>query len=193
MRHIGTKELTTPRLILRQLTEADADTMYENWASDPEVTRYLRWPPHESPAATAELLREWEQSYASPETYQWGIVLRESGILIGSIALIRGEGSDPALWKTPGLDFSAGEWEPGYCIGRAWWGQGLVTEALKAVCGYWFDKVGGAWLGCCHAKDNLASGRVIQKAGFVYDHDDTYHKFAGTPVPCRVYARKADR
>ena len=32
-----------------------------------------------------------------------------------------------------------------------------------------------------------APGAVLQKAGFVYDHDTTNHKFDGTPVPCRAY------
>lgn len=190
MQHIGTRTILTPRLALRRLAVQDADAMYTNWASDPKVTRYLRWPPHESPLATAALLRGWEADYASPETYQWGIALRESGELIGSISLMRGENGSPAPWQAAGLDFSAGVWEPGYCIGRAWWGKGYTTEALRAVCGYWFRDIGGAWLGCCHALQNPASGRVMHKAGFVYDHDSLYHKLDGTPVECHVYVLK---
>ena len=79
------------------------------------------------------------------------------------------------------------QWEPGYCIGRAWWGQGYTTEALRAVVGHWFDTVQGEELGCCHAAGNPASGRVMQKVGFVYQHDAVYHKFDGTPVDCRCY------
>lgn len=190
MRHIGTKTIFTPRLILRRMTVQDAGAMYANWASDPEVTRWLRWPPHESAGATAELLRSWEAGYADPENYQWGIVLREGGELIGSISLMRGETGSSASWQAGGLDFSDGEWEPGYCIGREWWGQGYTTEALSAVCRYWFCEAGGAWLGCCHAVQNPASGRVMQKADFVYDHDSIYHKFDGTPVQCHVYLLK---
>ena len=52
---------------------------------------------------------------------------------------------------------------------------------------YWFTRTDSTWLACCHAVGNPASGAVMRKAGFVYDHDDTYHKFDGTPVPCRVY------
>jgi len=40
MNHRGTQKLETERLILRRLTEADAEAMFRNWASDPEVTRY---------------------------------------------------------------------------------------------------------------------------------------------------------
>ena len=46
MRHAGTQTLETDRLFLRQLLPEDAEQMYTNWASDPEVTRFLRWEPH---------------------------------------------------------------------------------------------------------------------------------------------------
>ncbi len=52
---------------------------------------------------------------------------------------------------------------------------------------FWFNQVGAPWLFICHAVENPASGRVIEKAGFTYDHDAVYHKFDGTPVPCRSY------
>jgi ribosomal-protein-alanine N-acetyltransferase len=47
MKHIGTKRIETERLILRRVTHEDAQAMYRNWASDPEVTRYLTWPTYE--------------------------------------------------------------------------------------------------------------------------------------------------
>ena len=58
-----------------------------------------------------------------------------------------------------------------------------MTEALNAAVDYWFTRTDSTWLACCHAVENPASGRVMQKAGFAYHHDDTYHKFDGTPVP----------
>lgn len=48
MKHIGTKNIETERLILRRFTLDDADAMYRNWASDDEVTKYLTWPAHSS-------------------------------------------------------------------------------------------------------------------------------------------------
>ena len=52
---------------------------------------------------------------------------------------------------------------------------------------FWFDRVGGDFLACCHAVQNPASGRVMQKAGFIYDHEAVYHRFSGEEVPCKVY------
>ena len=70
MKHCGTRKLETPRLLLRPLTMDDAQMMYDNWASDPAVTKYLRWEPHPSWVYTAELLHEWSKHYADPAYYQ---------------------------------------------------------------------------------------------------------------------------
>ena len=56
MKHLGTKTIETRRLVLRRFTLADAEPMYRNWASDPEVTRYLLWPAHESEEEITALL-----------------------------------------------------------------------------------------------------------------------------------------
>ena len=184
MRHGGTQILQTGRLTLRPFTLDDALMMYGNWANDPEVTRYLRWQPHRSWAETAEYLNEIAKHSDEPDFYQWAIELRASGILIGAIGIVRGE-ADPG-W--PEACARLGEaWEPGYCLGRKWWGCGYATEALCAVRDYWFGTVRGKWLVCCHANENPASGAVMMKAGFTYHHDATYHKYDGTPVPCRAY------
>ena len=113
---------------------------------------------------------------------------KATGQVFGSISVynaLLGEPQQKAKW--PGLELSGGIWEPGYCIGQKWWGKGLTTEALQAVVDFWFRQVGGTFLTCCHAVHNPASGRVMEKAGFVYHHNDVYHKFDGTPVECRCY------
>ena len=190
MRHVGTQEIETPRLLLRRLTPADAPAMYRNWANDPAVTRYLRWEPHKDENETFALLTAWEELYQNPDYYQWAMVEKATGEVFGSISLTVSCCSEPEAlqaWQERGADLTDGVWEPGYCIGRAWWDKGYTTEALNAVVDYWFTRTDSTWLACCHAVENPASGAVMQKAGFVYDHDATYHKFDGTPVPCRTY------
>ena len=59
MKHIGTKNIETERLILRRFTLDDADAMYRNWASDDEVTKYLTWPAHSSVDITKMVLADW--------------------------------------------------------------------------------------------------------------------------------------
>ena len=183
MTHRGTVTLTTPRLLLRRFVPEDAIPMYETWAHDRQVTRCLRWEPHRSWTVTAALLRDWIALYERPTAYQWAVCLREGGTLIGSISIIPSEPDDAWAADVP----PGPHWEPGYAFGRAYWGHGYATEALCAVRDFWFSQVDGAFLTCCHDVRNPASGRVMQKAGFVYDHVATYHRFDGSAAACRVY------
>ncbi|MEE0755764.1 GNAT family N-acetyltransferase [Allofournierella sp.] len=192
MRHPGTVPLLTPRLSLAPLRAADAEEMFQNWAGDEAVARFMRWPAHKNSLETFQLLAAWECLYQSADYYNWGIRRRGDGALLGTIGFVPGEEQSPEAWRAPGLDFSAGVWEPGYCLGRAFWGQGYATEALAAVRDFWFDEVGGAWLGCCHAVENPASGRVMEKAGWRFDHAATCHKADGTPMACRSYCLKKE-
>lgn len=194
MRHAGTQQIETERLLLRKLLPQDADMMYANWASDPEVTRYLRWEPHKSADATRELLAAWATLYPNLDHYQWAIVEKTSGQVFGSVSIcnsLLGEPQQKTAW--PKMDLSQGIWEPGYCIGKRWWNKGYMTEAFRAVVEFWFTHTDSQWLACCHAVNNPASGKVMEKAGFVYDHDAEYHRFDGTAVPCRTYYLTRER
>ncbi len=76
MNTIGTKTIETARLTLRRYTVDDAPDMYNNWASDPEVTKFLSWPAHASVDFTRELLTKWVSFYDDGRTYNWGITLK---------------------------------------------------------------------------------------------------------------------
>ena len=116
----------------------------------------------------------------------------EAGYCMAAWAhIIRQSPAQKALW--PQQDCTDGIWEAGYCIGKHWWNHGFATEALKAAVNYWFENTDGGWLTCCHAKENPASGRVMEKAGFLYHHDAIDHKFDGTPVECRSYLLTRER
>lgn len=96
MRHAGTQTLETDRLFLRQLLPEDAEQMYTNWASDPEVTRFLRWEPHKNALETVGLLAAWATLYPNPDYYQWAIVEKASGQVFGSISIFNALLGDPA-------------------------------------------------------------------------------------------------
>ena len=63
MKHIGTRELETERLLLRKISVNDAEAMYNNWASDDIVTKYVTWPTHKSVEDTKGLLTMWVKEY----------------------------------------------------------------------------------------------------------------------------------
>ncbi len=152
--HLGTDTLKTERLVLRPYLEGDGDAMYRNWASDPLVCRYLTWAPHKSVEASRRLVSDWAACYGSDCFYHWVITLE--GEPVGDIAVTR--------WNDENE-----EAELGYCLSRGCWGQGLMAEALTAVSHYLFEKVGFYRLMLRHDKMNAASGRVMQKAGFIYE------------------------
>ena len=85
MNHIGTREIATERLTLRRFEIEDAENMFYNWANDPEVTKYLTWPAHESVDTTETILKEWISKYDEKDFYQWAIELNDLEQPIGTI------------------------------------------------------------------------------------------------------------
>ena len=148
----GTNSIETDRLILRRFTTDDAEDMYMNWASDPQVTKYLTWPTHGSVEVTRQVLGDWIPRYEDGGYFNWALVLKETGAVIGNIAVVR-------------LDEAVEAAEVGYCLSRAYWGQGIMTEALTAVIHDLFERVRVHRVAAYHDANNPASGRVMEKAG----------------------------
>lgn len=156
MQHQGTKILETERLILRPFQAGDDEAMFRNWASDPTVTRYLTWPAHESIQVTQWVLNAWIGQYDQPGHYQWAIVLKASGEPVGSIAAVNV--NDSAQWV-----------EIGYCLGKNWWRQGIMSEALKRVMDFFFREVGVGRVQARHDPRNPGSGGVMRKCGMSFE------------------------
>ena len=156
MKHLGTKTLETPRLVLRRLTVEDAQAMYDNWASDPEVTKYLTWPTHGSVEVSRMVLADWVESYEKDDFYQWGIEFKELGQLVGTIAVVA-------------HNDEVEEAHIGYCMGRRWWHQGIMSESLSAVMDYLFDEVGMNRIDSRHDPRNPHSGNVMKKCGMKFE------------------------
>ncbi len=152
MDYQGTKTLNTERLVLREFVISDANAMYRNWASEDEVTKYLSWPAHRDEEETRIVLSDWIRSYKNPDYFHWGIELKSTGELIGSISVVQIQ-----------EDISAAIL--GWCLGSKWWGQGLMPEAAKRILSYLFDEIGFNRIAASHDKNNTQSGRVMQKIG----------------------------
>ena len=155
LNHKGTVTIETARLILRQARLEDAQPMFRNWANDPEVTKYLTWPTHGSVEVTKAVVASWVESYEREDYYHWMIILKETNEPIGSLlASIVGRAQSAHI---------------GYCIGKAWWHQGIMTEALTAVMDYLFDEVGFHRIESMHDPNNPNSGKVMTKCGMKYE------------------------
>ncbi len=152
MKHLGTKTIETERLTLRPFRVEDAEAMFRNWASDPEVTKFLSWPTHTNVQVTETVLKDWVGHYDEENYYSWAIELKELGQPIGGISVV--DSSEESEWV-----------EIGYCIGRNWWRKGYVTEALNALITFFFEEVGMGRVQAKHDPRNPNSGAVMAKCG----------------------------
>jgi len=153
LKHKGTQTMKTNRLVLRRFTPDDADAMFHNWASEPDVAKTVTWNTHESVETSKEVISMWLNEYQKEDTYQWCI--EYSGEAIGGISglEVNEELRSVAI---------------GYCIGTKWWGLGIATEALRVVIDYLFD-IGFNRIWGVHNIGNSASGRVMEKCGFQFE------------------------
>lgn len=160
MEHKGTVTLETERLILRRFVPSDLEQIFYNCWSDPEVykwTNYGLMNCIDDVINNAEMFTDkWFGAYERLNRYSWAIVLKSSGNVIG-----RFFGMNP--------NDKVSQIELTYEIGQKWWGIGLMTEAVKAVISFFFDKVGFNRIYAYHAHANPASGKVMQKCGMIYE------------------------
>lgn len=143
------ERMETVRLILRRPHAADAPAIFERYASDPEVTRWLAWPRHHSIAETGGFLAfsdaEWTRTPAGPY-----VIEGRDGALLGSTGF---------GFETP---FRA---MTGYLLVREAWGHGFATEALGAMTEL-APRLGLVRLhALCHV-DHQASAHVLDKCGY---------------------------
>ena len=143
--------LQTDRLILRPWREDDAEDLYK-YASDAEVGPPAGWPPHTSVENSREIIRT---VLSAPDTF--AVCLKEDGKPIGSIGFHRKD-----------LAEDDDEYELGYWIGKAFWGEGLIPEASREMLRYAFEELGMNRIWCGYYDGNEKSRRVQEKLGFVY-------------------------
>ncbi|MDY5084904.1 MAG: GNAT family N-acetyltransferase [Prevotella sp.] len=145
--------MKTERITLRHWLDTDAKALYK-YASDPEVGPRAGWQPHKSEEESLEIIRT---VFNNPTT--WAIVWNETGETIGAI----GYG--------PSCDCSLPAWEGeptvGYWVGKPYWGKGICTEALRLMIAHIRETTVIRSLISGHFTDNHASGRVMEKCGFV--------------------------
>lgn len=142
--------IETSRLILRPWGEDDAESLFK-YAQDPDVGPIAGWPAHTSVESSREIIRT---VFAAPETY--AVVLNETNEPIGCCGIMFSNGLHSA--------------EIGYWIGKPYWGQGLIPEAVKALLSRCFNELSIDTVWCGYYDGNLKSKRVCEKSGFRYHH-----------------------
>jgi len=157
MKKIGTQSIETKRLLLRPFLESDAPAMYDNWASRPDNLLHVTWDAHESPEVTQQSIARWVENYQNMDFYKWAICLKENPEqVLGDISVVD-------------RDDTVNDCEVGYILSKDYWGQGLMTEALKAVLNYLLQDADFNRVTARFVTANPASGRVMAKAGMSYE------------------------
>ena len=141
----------TKRLLLRIPRMEDALAIFEGWAQDSEVTRYLTWRPHERIEQTQEFLQGCLLAWENKNRFPYMITLKASGEVVGMI--------DPRLEGTKvGI---------GYGAARAHWGKGYVSEAARAIIEWAFQQPTIYRVYATTDVENVASQRVLEKVGML--------------------------
>jgi len=157
MTNKGTVTLETERLLLRQFMPGDAEAMYRNWASDPEVTRFMHYETCETLEQTRARIDDWLAYIDNAELSDvFAIILKDTREIIGTI--------DYAI-----TDSEAKSAEVGYPLGKQWWHNGYAAEALKAIIRYCFEERGLNRIWAMYNPLNANSGAVMRKAGMIYE------------------------
>ena len=148
--------LETERLILRRPRMTDLDDFFALY-SDPEMRRYFPDGTKNYEDTKDEL--EWflDGHARYPELGLWATVYKETNKFIGRCGLLPWTINDHL------------EVEIAYMIDKAFWGQGLATEAAQGILQYGFEKLNFSRLICLMHPDNLASQRVAQKIGMTLE------------------------
>jgi ribosomal-protein-alanine N-acetyltransferase len=154
LKHLGTINLETKRLILRKLAVDDANDVFQHWTSDSIIM--WRNGVHKSVEQTKEEMEKWIKCYKKNNYYEWGIELKENNEIIGAICTINNNEEVKSC-------------EIAYNISKHHRHKGYMTEALYCVLRFLINEIGYNRIGSGHLADNPASGRVMEKAGMKYE------------------------
>ena len=146
--------LETERLILRRFDESDAENVYL-YAKDPDVGPIAGWPPHKSVDESREVIRN---IFSGAEAY--AVCLKSDNKAIGAIELKLNGHTD--------MTEKDDECELGYWLGKPFWGQGIIPEAVREILRHAFEDIGMNKVWCGYYDGNVKSKRVQEKCGFRY-------------------------
>jgi [ribosomal protein S5]-alanine N-acetyltransferase len=170
------EHIETKRLVLRIPSVADTEAIFNSYAQDSKVTRYLIWRPHKNIQETEGFLADCAVAWEGNVRFPYVIMLKQSGAVIGMIEIRIN-------------DFKA---DVGYVVSRQYWGKGLATEALRGLVEWAFrqESIYRVWALC--DVENLASARVLEKVGMqregVLRRQIVHPNISNEPRDCYCYA-----
>jgi len=169
--------LETERLYLRKPVMVDATPIFEQYAQDRDVTRFLTWKPHSSLEDTKKFLQRCIRVWKEGTSFPWAIIRKSDNQLIGMIEIVS-------------MDFSGAL--VGFVLAKPYWGKGYMKEALQKIIQWCLTQeyLFRVWAFC--DVDNKASARVMKKAGMkkegILRRWITLPQIDNNPRDCYCYA-----
>jgi ribosomal-protein-alanine N-acetyltransferase len=143
--------IITSRLEIRRLKYEDADEIFYTYASKPEATKYVSWPTHQRLADTRSFVDYAVRAWNGGTDYSYGLRLTGINRFIGTFGILH----------------DVGKVQFGYVLGPNYWGNGYATEACIQMMSLLRGLNGIYRVGTLVDVDNVASSRVLIKAGLV--------------------------
>lgn len=168
-------ELTTPRLLLRELVGSDAAAIFR-LRSDPAVMRFIPKPLATRDQEALQMIRDFHNAAMQGDSILWGITVKGSESVMGYIG----------FWRIMKEHHRA---EIGYALHPDLWGQGLMSEAVAATLHYGFQKMKLHSVEAGVKPDNTASIHVLERSGFILEgHFKQNYCLNGVFVDSMVYS-----
>lgn len=167
--------IETDRLLLRPMQETDLED-YHEYHVIPEVADMTGWSCSESLEVSRQRLHVEIEARDG-----LAVVLKETGKMIGGISL------QSRNWSMYPIDRSSRGREFGVELNKAYWGRGLMPEAVRAVTDYCFDTLNYDFLTAGHFLRNARSARMIEKCGFAFLFEAEHTMPSGVKEQIRTY------
>lgn len=175
-----TPKLETNRLTLREIHSDDVEAIFNCWMQDENVSKYMWWKASDDINEAKEFVEFELKNLKNDKWNRWIILLKSTNEIIGTCLIFFNDGE--------------GYWDISYNLGRKFWGNGYVTEAMSTVIKYAVEVMKINEISTSYAIENLASGRVLQKLGFQFVKEIPYECSGGDIVTtgryCRYQARR---
>ena len=172
-----TQRLETGRLLLREIQETDVNEIFDCWMQDEDVSRYMCWKAGDDIEETKSFVQYELGQIENEKWYRWIIVLKETGRIIGTCLIFYNE--------------EAGEshWDISYNLGKKYWGNGYITEAMKEVMRFAETVLGMEECITAYAKVNTNSANVLHKLGFIDETEIPYECSGGDMITEGILCR----
>lgn len=174
---MNTPILETARLRLRPFFPEDAPEVFSCWECDPDVARYMFWTNHNDIEKTKAWITFETAQIPKDDWYRFAVETKSNGRLIGT----------GLIYYEPEVSC----WEIAYNLGKEFWGLGYATEAMEEVLRFAREDLGLTEVVGRYARENPASGRVMEKLGFQYEKEIPYPCNDGAVqrqgIQCRLY------